>query len=1084
MRFSPKDHTACLLVARKVGYQPRGWAVGLTALQNVITADVILTRTIVELPVLTTIANASSNNARLPAVIGGSETVVNVARLNLRDPDDLNELLSAITGVFTTDSGSSVLGAPPGQETILVDGMKLDGRTLPPDAMTSVRVSTTTSDVSRGQNASATLNIASRRGADFFQSSTRGSLTDPFLAWKDETSPRLPYRGDITSGYLSGPLQRGISHFSLSWTLSERATAAASALQPVAARLAQFGVSPDSITAAAGILAGLGVPLSSSAIPDDAVSRTGSAYLTMDLRPSAGTSLLVTVNPSWRSTGGPGGSLDFPSHATRSTGHSHMFGAQLTGLLAGNVDALRTAVTLNGAGTSGYTDSPAGTVRIGTSFADGHTGLGNLTFGGAPVDIAQGNTHWETRNDVTAISKNGLHKLDIGQSLDVQWHSDLAGYDINGNYGFSSLEALAANQPDIYSRSLDVTSHAYRSTMAGLWIGDIWRASYRVGVQGGMRADYGMITPSPAFNPAVFERFGRRTDQIPSDFGISPHLGFTWVVDERRGKDTKVLGLQRAPGTNIVRRVIGVGPGDPFPVVSNNGLGYRLFGTIGAYRSALPDGIGQLTSATGLPGTQRNLTCIGDAVPVPDWTATATPPVTCRDGSGPTFASNTPNVRLVDPAYGAFMAWRASLGFGGLYLGTWSIRPELIGALNYHVPSQVDLNLRHDAVFTLANEADRPVYVLPTQIDARSGFAAPGASRIDPAYGVVTNALSDLHGRAARFYISASTEKAIATFPLQIEYAFEMQRQQMRGTGLDPLAVEWVTGSAPMHQIAISSNGYRIWWFTLGARLNLYSGHAYTPLVAGDVNGDGRGGDHAFIFDPTAPGVDPVLAAQMKQLLDSAPGAARACLQRQLGQIAGNNSCRTSWQSRFDINLDFAPPLSVGISNRLRISTRLLNAGGAIVRLLGLQNTPLGQAAGTIQPDTRLLYVTGFDSVSHQFKYQVNQLFGRPLDFGAGQRQAAPFQLQVGAEYQFGRAPSRNDVGTMKLFEKNGAPKSDEEIRTILRDQYSRNPADPILALRDSLALTAGQVTRLEAIRDDFRARMDSSLAPAVPFVK
>jgi hypothetical protein len=1082
----PDGPRSVFLVARKIGYQPRGWAVGLTGQMNVITADAVLNRTIVELPLLTSLSNGFANVARLPVVIGGSETVVNPGRLNLRDPSDLNELLSAITGIFSTDSGSSVLGAPVGQETILVDGMKLDGRSLPPDAMTSIRISTTTSDASHGQNASATLNIATRRGTDVVQSTIRGAFTDPFLAWKDASSPRLPYRSEIISGYVAGPIQRGSAHFSLSWTATEHVTDASSALAPLASRLAQVGMSPDTIAAATCVLSTLGVPLTAGDVPDNAVTRSGSAWLTIDAQPTAGTSLLITINPSWRSSGGPTGTLAFPSRATESTGHAHLFGAQLTGLVAGHLDVLHTQVTLNGSDVSGYSDLPSGTVRVGTTLGDGQTGLTALSFGGSGVHSSQENTHWESRNDYTVISSNGLHKLDIGQSLDVQWHNNLIGFNTNGSYSYASLDALAADAPDLYSRALDVTSTAYRSTLAGLWIGDIWRAGYSVGVQGGIRADYATVSPSPTYNPAVFTQFGRRTDQVPSDFGISPHVGFTWVIDDRRGKDLEALGLSRAEGTNIVRRVVGIGPGEAFPVVNNNGRGYRLFGTIGAYRGTMnTDAIGSLNNATGLPGTQQNLTCIGDAVPLPDWSGVVAAPATCRDGSGATtFASTTPNVRLFDPGYRAFTTWKGSLGFGGLYAGTWSIRPELDGALNYNMASQVDLNLRDVPVFALANEANRPVFVAPAQIDPRSGLIAPGASRINPAFGVVSNTLSDLHGRAARFYVSASTEKAIGTFPLQIEYSLDLQRTQVRGTGLDPLAVEWVAGNAPVHQIAISSNGYRIWWFTLGARLNLYSGQAYTPTVVGDVNGDGRGGDPAFVFDPMATGVDPALAAQMKQLLDSAPGAARSCLQQQMGKVAGNNSCRTSWQSRFDINLDFAPPLSVGISNRLRFSTRLLNAGGAIVRLLGLENTPLGQAAGTTQPDTRLLYVTGFDSVTQQFKYQVNQLFGRPLDFGTTRRQAPPFQLQLGVEYQFGRAPSRNNVGAMNLFEKNGMPKSDEEIGATLREQYTRNPAEPILALRDSLGLTPEQIQKLEALRDEFRAAADSSLGPAVQYVK
>jgi hypothetical protein len=65
----------------------------------------------------------------------------------------------------------------------------------------------------------------------------------------------------------------------------------------------------------------------------------------------------------------------------------------------------------------------------------------------------------------------------------------------------------------------------------------------------------------------------------------------------------------------------------------------------------------------------------------------------------------------------------------------------------------------------------------------------------------------------------------------------------------------------------LGTSGDRVGTLTLFARLQ--SGLPYTPLVAGDVNGDGRGFDRAFV--PTAgAGGDSALVAQLAALRGAA----------------------------------------------------------------------------------------------------------------------------------------------------------------------------------------------------------------------
>ncbi len=95
------------------------------------------------------------------------------------------------------------------------------------------------------------------------------------------------------------------------------------------------------------------------------------------------------------------------------------------------------------------------------------------------------------------------------------------------------------------------------------------------------------------------------------------------------------------------------------------------------------------------------------------------------------------------------------------------------------------------------------------------------------------------------------------------------------------------------------------------------SGLPFTPLVQGDVNGDGRSGDRAFIPDPSAAS-DAALAAQMQLLVDNTAGSIKDCLLDRAGKAAKRNGCRGRWtQSLFwqqpEIAADSSPPCESGL---------------------------------------------------------------------------------------------------------------------------------------------------------------------------
>src|SRR6185503_782737 len=99
----------------------------------------------------------------------------------------------------------------------------------------------------------------------------------------------------------------------------------------------------------------------------------------------------------------------------------------------------------------------------------------------------------------------------------------------------------------------------------------------------------------------------------------------------------------------------------------------------------------------------------------------------------------------------------------------------------------------------------------------------------------------------------------------------------------------------------------------------------FTPMVSGDVNGDGYNNDRAFIYNP-ATTADTALSAGMQNLLANAPSSVRDCLRKQIGAIAGKNSCEGPWTTSLSLRVSLVSQalklpdratISLGIANPL-----------------------------------------------------------------------------------------------------------------------------------------------------------------------
>jgi hypothetical protein len=280
---------------------------------------------------------------------------------------------------------------------------------------------------------------------------------------------------------------------------------------------------------------------------------------------------------------------------------------------------------------------------------------------------------------------------------------------------------------------------------------------------------------------------------------------------------------------------------------------------------------------------------------------------------------------------------------------------------------------------TLAGEGNRPVYVSQASIDPASGAVSAVESRRSPAYGGVGMRVSDLRGYGGQLNVALSPDvfkfRGGASFYGSVSYTLQSTKREYRGfDGAafgDPRLREWAAGANDAHHVFVFSTAFstgKIGTVTAFARAQ--SGLPFTPLVGGDVNGDGRGGDRAFIPNP-ATETDANLAAQLRTLLANGSSTARGCLVANLGRVAPRNGCRGPWTET--LNIQWRPPTPDRWGTRVVPNVYLENVLAGVDQLV--HGSSLRGWGSPASPDPVLLVPRGFDATSQRFNYDVNPRF-------------------------------------------------------------------------------------------------------------
>ncbi|MEP6621853.1 MAG: carboxypeptidase-like regulatory domain-containing protein [bacterium] len=969
---------------------------------------------------------------------------------------DLAAMAGTIPGLALAPGGGvTAFGLDASQSSTTLNGLSFPGASLPRNAATSTRFTTSTYDPARGGFAGVETAVTLSQGNIYTRRTSNVTLDAPQLQAADRTSRLLGQRvtGGIGSIGGSGAWVEDEWFYNASLDIARRVSDAPSLLGADASLFPLAGVAPDSVSRLLGSLSTLRIPASISGAASERVTDKMSFALRVDHAPYLPQSF--TANPkTWavvalgnvnRSQAQGISLTSTPARGGTMTNGYGLVQGIFSAYVAGySLSETRTGLFVSRQQGTPYLRLPNGNVLVSSQLPDGSSGASALAFGGnASLESEDTQWNWDTRTDYLWYARP-LHRVKVTAGSKVDGYQSHASGNALGSYSYASLADLSANRPSSFTRTLGEPTRDGAAWNGFASIGDQWRATPTLQLVYGARIETNRYLTAPSYNSALDNTLGVRNDASPAHVHVSPRMGFSWRFGGERG------GYSGFGFSGLGSKIL-----------QPSGL---LRGGIGEFRSTLsPQLLGAPSVFTGLPGASRRVSCVGQAVPVPDWSLfasdAATIPSACV-GSSP-LVDAAPQVQLVDASFDAARSWRASLGLMTVVKHV-SVSVDGNLSLNLNQPSVYDVNFAGVPRFTLADEG-RPVFVSAAGIDAASGVLSAVDSRRASAYGSVLSRRSDLSSVSRQVTVAVSPQSNWGWYMLNVAYTLGSVRGDKRGydgaSFGDPRVTEDARGDLDTRhrwQVQVAKSFPR--GFNFSMNVVAASGLPYTPVVSGDVNGDGIGRDRAYVFDPSHTS-DAALAAGMRGLLAAAPSRARDCLLSQLGRAAGMNSCEGPWTANATAR--------VAIANSQGPWGRRVNAALSITNPLGGLDQALHAERGlqgwgtTVSPDAVLLIVRGFDAQANRFRYDVNPRFGSTSLAQTTVR--VPFRVTLDVSIDIGPATAQQQLERVLNRGRAGHPGGRLTADSI-RARFSRNVPNlytQIIEESDSLLLSREQVDSL-----------------------
>lgn len=990
-------------------------------------------------------------------------------RLPVR-PGDLFGAATLVPGVIATAASDtsraafSVAAQTSTQNNITVDGMTFLFGSIPQDAVRSTRVILNAYDVSRGQFTGGQLATTTKSGTRTFQGTA--NLTGRTAAMQFAGNRRDAFAQKYSQGLIStgfgGPFGRSERAFYfLAGELENRADAVLSLSSAYDPTLAKLGVSPDSLDRFYQALSSIGAS-ALDASPRERTVTSGSGLGRVDVDINDANQLMLRAD--FRGSQLDGSRITpyaIPSTGGTTDGIGGGGMATLVSAMGKFINEARAYSSWEREDSDPYVRLPGGMVTI-ASTLEGRREVSSPQFGGNQfLPRTSRSTLQEASDELSWIAEDGVHRIKLGILVNRE-RAEITGVDNPyGVFVYNSLADLENNTPALYARTLRGSGRLIGTDNGALWISHGWRKTRALQVTYGARLEASRLAESPQLNPLVGAAFDRSTHGFLNEFHVSPRLGLTYLIGNVAGAPSGAFSLG-----------------------------------FGEFRGRIPSHLLQYVNTNaGFANSDSQFVCVGSAVPSANWSAYRTDslniPSKCSGTSRLPIGTTGSNVAFWGHGAGAPRVWRTALSLEKRVHPRYGLGIDALYAHGVHNPAAADLNLVPAPLFTLGNEP-RPVFAHWAAIVEPTGAVSLSASRQYPFFATAFDLGSGVSSRT--FQLTAQLRGGgsswrSATIPhFNVGYTLMRARDQSNGfpfandlanTAGDPRRNEWGTSDLERRHSFLATGLLAFpHSLELGVVARALSGARYTPMVNGDVNGDGIRNDRAFIFSTivlASPGVsDTAVINGMQRLLASSDGRTRDCLTAQTGRIAARNSCTTSWYPLLDLQLNWRPP-GTWLDRRLTVSLVALNTLAGVDRILHGAGRMKGWGQPSF-PDRTLLNVTGFDSTARTFKYAVNEHFGNRS--GAANPFRVPFQFGLQMNLQLGADPQRETL--RNVYELPGA--TGEDKPSTIRDLKARIylnfplPIAMTLAEADSLELnlTAEQLARLHVLDDSIRAQADT----------
>ncbi|HET9684847.1 MAG TPA: carboxypeptidase-like regulatory domain-containing protein [Gemmatimonadaceae bacterium] len=992
---------------------------------------------------------------------------------------DLSAIANTMSNVTMGPNGPSILGSGAESNLNTLNGMGLPGGSIPRAARTETRVTGATFDPTRGGFAGSNIDVRLGPGDRFYQRRNAFlTLDPPALQFTDAAGRSLGARSGGFRGSVGadGELIRSALTYNVALDVARSASDPATLLAMNPDALASAGVARDSVARLIALAGPLGLPLTGAGVPGqrshDAVSWLGRLD---DTRDTLSTRALTTFFGVTHD-----GALDFgPLTAPSAAGErrERTLGGQLTlGAYVGEGRRTLTETRVSASGVSTdvspYRAIPAADVLVRSDAVGETPDVTGVTLGGG-VSLPAHDRRWtvEAGNETfwNALGTRHRFKASLWGRADGLRQEGIANQ--LGTFSFNSIEDLAQGNASSFTRTLSRPPASGSVWNAAVALAHLYAPSRWFNMLYGARIEADGFASAPARNAALEQALDVRSGAAPSRVHVSPRIGFTYTYNRDRDNGS---GTNQTNVGRFYRSTTGV-----------------LRGGIGEFRDLLRPGIlADASASTGLAGGTTILSCVGSAVPAVDWTSFSTDassiPSQCLDGSG-ALAERAPSVTLIDPRYDVPRSWRASLDWN---TSVHSLLFRVAGLASYDLsqPGVVDANFAGVRQLSLPSEDNRPVFVSAAAIDPASGAVSAAESRRSSEFGRVSTRVSDLRGYGGQLTFSVSPDvfkfRGRGGMYASLNYTLQATRRQFRGfDGAafgDPRTVEWAPGLYDARHVVVLTGGFNTpatGTITLFARAQ--SGLPFTPIVQGDVNGDGRSGDRAFIPDPAT--ADPALGDQLRSLLANGSPTARRCLDQYLGQVAARNGCRGPWTE--SLNIQWRPPMPSRWGGRVTPSVYMQNVLSGVDQLVHGSESMRGWGSPAT-PDPVLFVPRGFNTSTSAFRYDVNPRFadtrpGRSLLIN-------PFRVVVDFSFNlstdFDLQQLRRAVEPVRIPSGGWGRRSADSLAAFYLSNTS-SLHKLVLEQSDSLFLSRAQVAALQRADSAFSAQVRALYVPLGEFL-